>query len=120
MLLSVWMTHKCAGLHLGDISHHIKTRAKTGTEISCVEGVVLLLSTGVTKVKFQCICVCVGGLLVGREGVIVTGGGMESSDVHGCFLVLALSLGGAGTHSKHFPEDRKSKQKQNPPATNRL
>lgn len=45
-------------------------------------------------------------LLVDKQGVIITEGGMEDS------LVVILRLGGAGTHSKHFPEERKSTQKQ--------
>lgn len=55
---------------------------------------------------------CVGGAPVVRQGVVITEGGDESSDARGCFLLVILGLGGAGTHSKHFPEDRKSKQKQ--------
>lgn len=45
-------------------------------------------------------------LPVNKQGVIITEGGMEDS------LVVILRLGGAGTHSKHFPEERKSTQKR--------
>lgn len=38
---------------------------------------------------------------VEKQGVIITQGGMEDG------LVVILRLGGAGTHSKHFPEERK-------------
>lgn len=44
-------------------------------------------------------------LPVDKQGVIITGGGKEDS-------LVVLRLGGAGTHSKHFPEERKSKQKR--------
>lgn len=50
------MIHERAGLHLGDILRRIKTRVKTGMEIRSVEGVPLLLGTGVRRVKFQCVC----------------------------------------------------------------
>lgn len=112
--LSVWMIHECRGLHLGEILHLVKTRAKTGREIRCVEGAALfsLLRSGVSKVKFQWVC---GGSWEGLwrgRGLSSQREGMESSDAHGCFLLVILGLGGAGTHSKHFPVDRKSKQKQ--------
>lgn len=37
---------------------------------------------------------------------------MERSDTRGCFLLVILALGGAGTHSKHFPQRQEIKTKQ--------
>lgn len=61
----------------------------------------------------MCLCVCEGAARGEQRGYHHSG---RNGGLHGCFLVLILSLGGAGTDSKHFPEDRKSPTKASTPA----
>lgn len=110
--LSERMIYELAELHLEDVLHLIRpNEKKTGRGIRCVDGAPLCCCCSVLRSGGLNSSVCGGGLWRGR-GLSSQSEGMERSDAPGCFLLVILGLGGAGTRSKHFPEDRKSKQKQ--------
>lgn len=105
------MSHRRAEPHLGENLHHITTEQKAGTEITCVFGGVVccsaLRSGRLNSSVIVCVSECGGGAASRELGV-----GLSSQGEGRRALLLILSLGGAGTDSKHFPAYRKSKQKQ--------